>query len=299
MKVTFWGTRGSIAVPGESTVRYGGNTSCTSLEVAGRTFIFDAGTGIRCCGNALLGRGGPIKASIFISHTHWDHIQGFPFFIPSYIPGNEFTLYGPPSDVQVLSLQKIMEMQTNYEYFPVRISSLGSTMKYVDCGEGSFEVDGVQIHTCRLNHPIACLAYKVVHDGKTFVYGGDHEPFRNLYRDGDSGEEMDEEFLKELDENAVHQNTRVADFCRDADLVSWDSMYTEEEYQSKIGWGHSYYKANMKFARDAGIRHIVFNHHDPARKDEELDAYAEKLNPVAEQLGFTLTFAREGLSLEF
>ena len=112
MKIRYWGVRGSIAVPGKETIEYGGNTSCVSVEADGRTLIFDAGTGIRLCGNYLLSRGGRIEASVFISHTHWDHIQGFPFFVPSYIPGNRLTLHGPPADIQNLSRKHSMERET-------------------------------------------------------------------------------------------------------------------------------------------------------------------------------------------
>lgn len=298
MKVTYWGTRGSIAVPGEKTVTYGGNTSCLSVELGDTVLIFDAGTGIRECGTYLLSKYKPVKGTIFISHTHWDHIQGFPFFVPSFIPGNAFTMYGPPSDVQNLSLRKIMEHQTNYEYFPIRIDQLGASIDYVDCREEKIEGDGFEVHTCRLNHPVTCLAYKVIHNGKTFVYGGDHEPFRNLYRDSADVEEMDEDLLAELDSDADAQNGKIAEFCRDADLVSWDAQYSEEEYQSKKGWGHSWYEFNLAFAQRARIKHIVFTHHDPAKDDATLGSLEKHYAGIAREKGFKLDFAREGMSIE-
>lgn len=298
MKIRYWGVRGSIATPGKSTVIYGGNTACVSAEMDDIILIFDAGTGIRECGNYLLSLGKSIKGAIFISHTHWDHIQGFPFFVPAYIPGNTFTMYGPPSDIQDQSLKQIMEFQTKYEYFPISLSQLGADIEYIDCKEGTIDLDGLGIDTCRINHPVASLAYKVIYNGKTFIYGGDHEPYRNIYRDSKEGEEMDEDFLKELDENAEEQNKKIMDFCRNADLVSWDGQYTEDEYQAKKGWGHSSHLADIELAEKASIKHIILSHHEPMNSDEKLAKYEKELQKIASEKGFKLDLAKEGMEIE-
>ncbi|MBD3320602.1 MAG: MBL fold metallo-hydrolase [Chitinivibrionales bacterium] len=298
MKIRYWGVRGSVPVPGPSTVKYGGNTSCVSVEVDDTVLIFDSGTGIRECGNYLMSLGKKINGKIFISHTHWDHIQGFPFFVPAYVPGNTFEIFGPPSDVQNLSLEQIMAMQTNYEYFPIRISQLGADITYNDCREGTVNVNGFEISTCRLNHPVACLAYRLNHDGKTFIYGGDHEPYRNVYRDSKEGESMDEDFLKELDENAYMQNNKIAGFCRKADIVSWDAQYNEEEYKSKRGWGHSTYEANIAMAQNAKIKKIIFSHHEPMNSDEKLAQREQQCKEIARQKDFELEFSREGMEID-
>lgn len=298
MKINFWGVRGSIPVPGETTAKYGGNTSCVSVELDDKIFIFDSGTGIRKCGDYLLSKGGPVQATLFISHTHWDHIQGFPFFVPSYIPGNRIAMYGPPSDIQDMSIKKIMELQTNYEYFPVRISELGATIEYFDCKEDTFEVEGIEVQTCRLNHPVACLAYKLTHNGRVFVYGGDHEPFRNIYRDSGGGADIDETMMAELDSMVELQNMKIVEFLRGADLVIWDSQYTQEEYQTKIGWGHSYYELNLEVARQAGIKHLVCDHHDPMSDDATLQAREDQLTAQAQDLGYKLSLSREGRVIE-
>lgn len=295
MKITYWGVRGSIATPGKDTVIYGGNTACVSVELDDTILIFDAGTGIRVCGNYLLSKGKSITGSIFISHTHWDHIQGFPFFVPAYIPGNTFTLYGPPSDVQNQSLKQIMEFQTSYEYFPISLSQLGATINYIDCKEGKMPIDSLEMYTCRINHPVACLAYKIVYNGKTFIYGGDHEPFRNIYRDSPDGADMDEDFLKELDQNAQEQNKKIVEFCRNADLISWDGQYTDEEYETKKGWGHSSFSADLALAETAGVRHIILTHHEPMNSDEKLAGYEEDMKKRAAEKGFSLDFAKEGM----
>ncbi len=148
-----------------------------------------------------------------------------------------------------------------------------------------------------MNHPVACLAYKFVHNGKTFVYGGDHEPFRNVYRDSENADGMDEEFLQELDENANEQNRKIAGFCKDADVVSWDSQYTEEEYLTKIGWGHSSMESNIVMAETAGIKHMVFSHHEPQNSDAHLAKLEEKFKKIAVEKGFKLDFAKEGMEI--
>lgn len=298
MIVRFWGVRGSIPTPGPTTVVYGGNTACVSVEAGDRTLIFDAGSGIRPCGNYLLGKGGPVNARIFISHTHWDHIQGFPFFVPAYLPGNAIDLYGPPSAVRDKSLEAIMEMQSSYEYFPVHISQLAARIRYFDCREGPLDIPGLEMHACLLNHPVTCLAYKIVHNGKTFVYGGDHEPFSNIYRDADGGGALDEDMLRELDANAEEQNQKVVDFCRDADLVSWDAQYSDQEYPEKKGWGHGSYGAGLELAARAGVKRICLNHHDPMSDDQKLARAEEQCKALAEGRGVELDFAREGLVID-
>ncbi|MHC4871202.1 MAG: MBL fold metallo-hydrolase [Planctomycetota bacterium] len=299
MKVSFFGVRGSIPTPGEKAVKYGGNTSCVLVETeSSGDFVFDAGTGIRECGNYLLSKGMPVSARVFISHTHWDHIQGFPFFVPSYIPGNKLTIYGPPSDVQKLTIKDIMSMQTNYEYFPIRISQLGAEIKYVDSQEGEVDADdNFKITSCKLNHPVNCFAYKVECDGKTFVYGGDHEEYRNIYRD-DENCDLDEDFLSELDENVAAQNQKIIDFCKGADLISWDAQYTDEEYLEKIGWGHSSYGADIRLARAAGLKQIALSHHDPVSFDDKLTDLDEKYRKEGEENGIKVMFAKEGMSVE-
>jgi len=300
MKIRFWGVRGSIATPGQRTMQYGGNTSCVSVELSdGRVVIFDAGTGIRECGNDLLGRGGSVDVSLFISHTHWDHIQGFPFFVPSYIPGNRIRICGPSSDVEPLGIQGIMEMQTKYEFFPVKIAELGAKLDYIETREGPLTVDGFTVEACRLNHPVPCFAYRLRDGERSYVYGGDHEPFRNLYRDDAAVDEMDEEMLAELDEDATRQNEKIADFLRDADVVSWDSTYTHEEYEAgKHGWGHSWYAINLDLAARAGVKRLICTHHDPQSTDEVLAAREAEWTARAAEQSIELALAREGMEVE-
>ena len=297
MKIRYWGVRGSVPVPGKETLIYGGNTACVSVETGDAFLIFDAGTGVRECGNFLLSRGGSLKATFFISHTHWDHIQGFPFFVPAYLPGNSFDLYGPPSEIQDLPLKKIMALQASYEYFPVHQDQLAADIRYFDCRAAPFQVEGVEVQTCRLNHPVTSLAYKITHQGKTFVYGGDHEPFSNIYRNADQADDLDEEMLAELDDVAAEQNERIVGFCQGADLVSWDGQYSDDDYLTHKGWGHSYYSADLDLAKRAAIKHICLTHHDPAASDEKLTVAERELKAAAAEQGFELHLAKEGMDI--
>ncbi len=299
MKITYFGVRGSIPTPGKELVKYGGNTSCMLVETdSAGDFIFDAGTGIRECGNYLMTKGSPVDTKLFISHTHWDHIQGFPFFVPSYIPGNKLKVFGPPSDVQKLTIKDIMAMQTNYEYFPVRVSQLGADIDYTDTAEGIIiEEDKFKISACKLNHPVNCFAYKIECDGKTFVYGGDHEAYRNIYR-GDESCDFDEEFLLELDANADSQNQKIADFLTGADLVSWDAQYTEEEYLAKVGWGHSSYESDIKLAKSAKLKRMIFSHHDPISHDDVLTEREDKYKKIGLENDIEIVFSKEGMIVE-
>ncbi len=298
MKIRFWGVRGSIPTPGKDTVVFGGNTSCVSVEFGDNVIIFDAGTGIRLCGNYLMSLGGKVEAAVMISHTHWDHIQGFPFFVPSYIPGNKFMIYGPPSEVKKRSLRQIMEIQASHEYFPVSTNQLAADIAHVDCRERKIITGDFEIETCRLNHPVMSLAYKLTHDGVCMVYGGDHEPFRNLYRDADGSDDMDEEVLQTLDNDAAEQNARIVEFLRGADIVTWDAQYTHEEYQTKKGWGHSWYEADLELAKKAGVKHLVMTHHDPASTDDVLRQREEKYREQGAAMGVRVDFSREGMVVE-
>ena len=257
MRVRFWGTRGSIATPGADTVRYGGNTSCIEVESASGTIILiDCGTGIRGLGDKLLGGGRhPLRGHILISHTHWDHIQGLPFFGPLFVPGNEWDIYAPQGFEQ--SLQGTLAGQMQYTYFPITLRDLGATLHYHEIVEGTFRIGDVRVTAQYLNHPALTLGYRLEADGVAVVYACDHEPHDRSLAGGEG----------EIDGD----DRRHADFLASADLVIHDAQYTAAEYDGKKGWGHSTGEYAAEIARSAGVHRLALTHHDPRRVDSAVD----------------------------
>lgn len=288
MKVTFWGVRGSIPVPGPSTMRYGGNTSCLELKSEeGDWIIFDAGTGLRLLGESLdLSKKHDI--TILISHPHWDHINGIPFFTPMYIPGNRVAIYGPGT--VEMSLEDILSGQMKYSYFPVRTVELLADISYKQIEQDHFTIGNFRIESITLNHPVACLGYKVHYGGKTFVYLGDNEPYYNVYKDDDS--EM-KDFVGTL-------NERLVEFVKGADTLVCDSQYLPAEYESKRGWGHSTTHHTMNMAVRAGVKRLFFFHHEPLRSDDDLDEIVNHYRKIIAERGYRLELhaAMEGRTFD-
>ena len=285
MRVRFWGTRGSLPKPGPNTVRYGGNTSCVQvLSKSGTLLIIDCGTGGHELGQALLRRPEqPVRGHILISHTHWDHIQGIPFFAPLFVPGNEWDFYAPQGFGQ--SLRDTLSGQMEYTYFPVTPEAFGAEVRYNNLTEGSFRIDDIIIHTHYLNHPALTLAYRIEADGVAIVYSCDHEPHARHLATADGAIEG--------------QDLLHAEFLRDADLVIHDAQYTPAEYQAKIGWGHSTPQYAARICRSVGVKRLALTHHDPMRTDAQLD---ELVAGLREEIGddphFELFAAAEGMELD-
>ncbi len=215
--VRFWGTRGSIATPGSATVKYGGNTSCTEVRCGDQLLILDAGTGIRPFGLSLLKefQSKPIKGHIFVGHTHWDHIQGFPFFAPAFMSGNEFTVYslhgaGKP-------LEKVFRGQMDSDYFPVHLGDMKAKLQFYEL-ESDVQLGDTVVSYTFLNHPGLAIGFRICSNGRSLVYLSDHEPYGKLSPDGDSPNEMD---------------LAIARFAEKADLLICEAQYTEEEYTKK------------------------------------------------------------------
>jgi phosphoribosyl 1,2-cyclic phosphodiesterase len=309
MKVKMWGVRGSIASPGKQTCEYGGNTSCVELEDdAGNCFIFDAGTGIRELGLDLVKR--KVKEiHLFIGHTHWDHIQGFPFFVPSFIPGNKIHIYGPTHYEK--TLKKIMDLQMDYAYFPISMQQLAAKINYKDLKEEALEFGETKVVTKYSNHPVTGLCYKVISGGKTFVYTGDTEPYYNVLKNdpnkktgnSDSSDGFDDGFGddfggggdEDMDSIVEERNEHHKKFCT-SDLLVHDAQYTAEEYTKFLGWGHSPMEHVIGMAKEAGVKKLVLTHHDPQRTDEQLEAIEKRLKKENE--GFELVVAKEGMEIE-
>ncbi len=262
MRVRFYGTRGSIATPGEATVRYGGNTSCVTVRSDGGALVLlDIGTGAAVLGRELMAEGRKLRGHILIGHTHWDHIQGLPFFAPLFVPGNEWHIYAPRGLRQ--TVHDTLAGQMQHAYFPIDLDQLGANIHYHDLVEGTLQIEDIGVTAQYLNHPALTLGYRLEADGASVVYATDHEPHSRP--------------LAENPGPIDGQDRRHADFLAGADLVIHDAQYLASEYASKVGWGHSTIEYAIAVARFAGARRLALTHHDPQRSDDALDALMRDL----------------------
>lgn len=303
MEITFWGVRGSIPCPGSKTYRYGGNTPCVELsfENMDRSLIIDAGSGIRELGNTIMARDfpkGPLNIEIFLTHTHWDHILGLPFFFPLYVSSSRVTIYGPAS-LEGNSLQEVVGGQFSYHYFPIRHADLAAEIAYVELKEGLRDLrDGLIVKTKFLNHPVMCLGYRFERKGLVFCTLYDTEPFRNVFIDDPQNPAYNKDMRDEGERIASDENRRLEKFISGADMVIYDGQYTMKEYESgKIGWGHTPCEYAIAAAARAGVKRLCLFHHDPLRTDDELDHLSEVLCPSNISGGMEVSFAREGTSI--
>jgi phosphoribosyl 1,2-cyclic phosphodiesterase len=250
MKVTFWGTRGSVPTPGPDTVKYGGNTACVEVRLDdGPLIILDAGTGIRELGLSLASESGSLHAHVLISHPHWDHIQGWPFFQPAYEAGNHFTVIG--CHLPEGTVQQALEGQMADFYFPVDCGLMRDQVGCRERNDDVFDLDGVRIRTIRVNHPGLATGFRIEQGEKSLVYLTDNELSRH-------GPEL----------TPYHD---FVSFCEGADLLIHDTQYTEKEIADKRGWGHSSDEEAMSLALEAGARRLALFHYDPLHDDATID----------------------------
>ncbi|MFN2353240.1 MAG: MBL fold metallo-hydrolase [Desulfopila sp.] len=305
MHVKFWGVRGSIPCPGPTTQKYGGNGACIELRVGkkGRIVIIDAGSGIRELGSSIMKNdlpNGPISADIFLSHTHWDHIMGFPFFVPIYVPGVRLNVYGPVT-FEEEPLEEVVGGQMKYRYFPVNFGELNSKIEYIRLNEDQHLDlgDGLKVITKFLNHPVTALGYRFEHDGKVFCTCYDTEPFRNLFITDPEHPDYDEAMAVEGQEVAEEQNAALQKFFQGADVLVYDAQYTEEEYlTNRLGWGHTPVEYAIAAAKRAGVKKLALFHHDPDRTDEQLDEMTQTYCKTADHGDMEVFFARERTEIE-
>jgi phosphoribosyl 1,2-cyclic phosphodiesterase/CheY-like chemotaxis protein len=266
--MAFWGVRGTLPASGENTLKYGGNTSCVSLEFPRQQFfIFDGGSGIKKLGDWLMAEGRKrIQARIFISHPHWDHINAIPFFAPLYIPGNEFQVLG--ANQGDVSMRELISAQMDGVYFPITLSEFGARVYFDDLEEETLVVDGIQVETKLLSHPGKCLGYRVNYHGRSVCYITDNE----LFHDGS-------EF------HAPQYEQKLAEFCKDADVLITDTTYSDEEYETKVGWGHSCVSKVVELAHNANVEQLFLFHHDPDQDDADIDAKLETATAMLAKLG--------------
>lgn len=250
-QINFWGVRGSIPCPGSKTVRYGGNTPCVEMQVAGERLIFDGGTGLRVLGQSILDQKIQLDAHLFFTHSHWDHIQGFPFFLPAFIPGNTLKIYGTIAP-NGASIKHRLQNQMLHPNFPVPLQIMQGDLQFCDLTIGKpLKIGEILLETARLNHPGEAVGYRVSWQGRSAAYVTDTEHYPDR-----------------LDEN-------VLGLAKEADVLIIDCTYTDEEYHDlnspKVGWGHSTWQEAVKIAKAAGVKKLVIFHHDPAHNDDFLD----------------------------
>jgi phosphoribosyl 1,2-cyclic phosphodiesterase len=283
-RVRFWGTRGSIPTPGPQTARYGGNTACVSLSGPdGRLIILDAGSGLRPLGHELMARGnGAFAADILLSHTHWDHIQGLPFFKPLSAPGNNFCIHGAAQEG--VSLEEILRRQMDPMVFPVPLRALAAGIQVQEITEGEIELPGFSVRAFRLRHPGTTLGFRLapVGGGPDFAYLTDNE----------------------LDDGARYPvgpdwRSRLVRFLQGADTLVHDAMYAEQIAPARCGWGHSTPRQSVALATEAGCRRLILFHHEPEHDDDALDRLLDDTRAFAARTapGLEVDAAFEGMEL--
>lgn len=263
----YWGVHGTLPVPGRETTRYGGNTSCTSLELAdGRMLVFDAGSGIRNLGKKLEARKTPITAALLLSHPHWDHINSIPFFAPLYTPGNNISIYGAPQRNQ--TLRQLIEAQMDGVFFPITPGRFGSSIKYRDIREETVEIFGVTVRTIHLSHPGTCLGYRVELGDRSYCYVTDNELF-----------------MQDDPRADPHYWDQLTEFVRGTDILTTDTTYFDDEYPLFVTWGHSCVSQVAKLAAGAEVKQLHLFHHDPSHDDDAVDRKLEEVQKVLADLG--------------
>ena len=272
MQIRFWGVRGSTPTPQLENMRYGGNTSCVEVSVGSNTYIFDCGTGFRNCGKALAARskGKPVHAHIFLSHFHWDHIQGIPFFGPLYESRDNYFFFHSSSRSR--GLQRAIEEQMADPYFPVDMSEMAAHRNFYDIEEDQIAFDDALIRSMWLNHPQGCLGFRLETAEGPVVYATDNEPGHPVF-----------------DKN-------VRKLAEGADILIYDAQYLPEEYEArKRGWGHSHWREAVDIVMQSGAKELVLFHHDPDHNDECIDSivktasdYYPRVRAAAEGLEITV-----------
>jgi phosphoribosyl 1,2-cyclic phosphodiesterase len=293
MKVKFWGVRGSIPTPSSAdfvTSRYGGNTTCLSVRAPGLLVVLDAGSGLRALG-LQLAKEMPIKAAFFFSHVHWDHIQGFPFFIPAFVRGNTLDLYGPRhkhhAELSGSIVERALRNQQESLNFPVQLSDMPAAMTFTDLDDGARVVlqsaeSRIEVIAGALNHPGGCFGYRIEeHRGgevRAFAYATDTEHMEG-------------------------RNPTLQKLAHQAEMLFYDAQYTEDEYHGRSGmshkgWGHSTWTQGLAEAKEAGVKHLVLTHHDPLHDDWDVARIENEARREGTKLGIQVSAAQEGMEME-
>jgi phosphoribosyl 1,2-cyclic phosphodiesterase len=293
MKFKFWGVRGSIPSPGPQTTRYGGNTTCIEVRTDNNTLIIlDGGTGIFSLAQTLRDEM-PINANILVSHSHWDHIHGLPFFSPLFVCGNQVKLYGATDPNTNHGIERVMAAQLQYSFFPVREAEMKAVIRYCPLAdEEEISIADATVSHTITNHPVINLAYRIHCNGKSVCFTGDHEPFFNDYPEGSA------QYTALQAANEKHE-ARMDQLMKDVDALIVDCSYTREEYPAKKGWGHGTFDSALTMALRVGAKNLYCTHHEPTRSDADLEmVFAEVMSRYQNKLGDLKVFlAFEGLEV--
>jgi len=262
MKVKFWGTRGSIPVPGQDTTMYGGNTTCLEISLeSGRKIIIDAGSGIRALGEALAHNEKGLDIHLLMTHIHWDHVLGFPFFAPLYDQGTKISVDGYSSCMK--GLRFVFDNKLGDGFFPIKFIDLKAEIRYLKTlAQGPLIIDDVVIESIPLRHPQGGLGFRFREGNKSLVFITDNE------LPGGESEECPEEYVR---------------FCKDADILIHDAQYTPKEKAKRVGWGHSDCVAALNLALSAHVKRLILFHHDPSRKDPEVASFKACCEGIADK----------------
>lgn len=288
VRIKFWGVRGSIPTPSTNNIKYGGNTPCVELQLPdNRLFILDGGTGIRELGKALSKDGRKLKMNILLSHFHWDHIQGLPFFLPFYKEKNEITMYG--MDLENAKLERAMSGQMESMYFPVKSHTLSAHIRFKKLCQGANDIEGIDVGTMHLNHPGQCMGYVFNVGKKRICYFTDNE--------------LVPKWVNKTDVKDYNLNIRekILNLISGADLLIHDAQYTNEQYKTRIGWGHSPLSEVIKLAHDAKVKTLVLFHHDPDHTDDDIDILVANCKEMIKNSYHAMEClaAHEGLEIHF
>ena len=294
MKFKFWGVRGSLPMPGPHTVRYGGNTTCIEVRSdAGTLVVIDAGTGIYGLGQQLRDAA-PATVHLLLSHSHWDHIHGLPFFAPLYRRGGAVSFYGVRDSATGQGIEHVLQVQLQPSYFPVTETELGATLAYRTVAAGErFAVGDIEVSSALMSHPVSDLGYRLGCDGKSLFFTGDHEPFHNPHRPGHPDHAA-------LARDIAARERAIEDCARGVDALIADCSYTREEAPGKLGWGHGNFDSAIALAIACGARHLYCTHHEPSRGDAALEAVFADVMARHGPLpgGLQIHLAAEGLEIQ-
>jgi phosphoribosyl 1,2-cyclic phosphodiesterase len=298
MQITFWGVRGSYPVPGAATVRYGGQTSCVEVRSArGTCLIVDAGTGLRALGGKLAreAAGQPRQHHVLLSHVHWDHIQGLPFFEPAYVPGTRIAVYALLTAAD--ELQQVIGGITRHEFFPMPLSAVPAQFEFLEVTPGlAVVIDDFRILPVALNHPFGSVGYRIEADDTAWAYVSDTAPFTDVLHKQHFLSGLEQLTADDLAALATMRAALVA-ALRGVDTVVYDTHFLPEEYARFPHYGHSTPDQALELCVEAGVRRLVLYHHAPGHGDDQMDQIAAQYLKRGEEVGVEVLTSFEGMTL--